>query len=130
LCNLLQDGLPICKRPFADIAVKIGCDQQKIIELLKGLEEARIIRRIGALINYRALGKTGTLVAAHIPKKNLAEAAEAINALEGVSHNYLRQHHYNLWFTLQADSPEQIESFELLPTEAELKKQPVNHKFQ
>ncbi|MFZ0034534.1 MAG: hypothetical protein WAK60_06055, partial [Sedimentisphaerales bacterium] len=66
-------------------------------------------RRICALINSRALGMTSTLVAAHIPQENLPEVTEAVNALENVSHNYLREHYYNLWFTLQAESLEQIE---------------------
>jgi DNA-binding Lrp family transcriptional regulator len=49
------------------------------------------------------------LVAAHIPQESLQEVTEAVNALRGVSHNYLRSHYYNLWFTLQAESAEQIE---------------------
>ncbi len=68
------------------------------------------IRRICALINSRALGLTGTLVAAHIPKEILQEVTAAVNGLENVSHNYLRKHYYNLWFTLQAESAEQIEA--------------------
>jgi DNA-binding Lrp family transcriptional regulator len=61
------------------------------------------------MINHRALGMASTLVAAHIPEENLQEVAEAVNSLENVSHNYLREHYYNLWFTLQAESPKQIE---------------------
>ncbi len=67
-----------------------------------------IIRRICALINYRALGMVSTLVAAHVPAESVQEVAEAVNSLEGVSHNYLRNHHYNLWFTLQAESDADI----------------------
>jgi DNA-binding Lrp family transcriptional regulator len=52
---------------------------------------------------------TGTLVAAHIPEENLREVVKAVNSLEGVSHNYMRKHYYNLWFTLQAPAAEQIE---------------------
>jgi DNA-binding Lrp family transcriptional regulator len=53
---------------------------------------------------------TSTLVAAHIPEENLQEVAEAVNSMENVSHNYLRKHYYNLWFTLQAKSVEEIEA--------------------
>jgi DNA-binding Lrp family transcriptional regulator len=56
------------------------------------------------LINYRSLGLSSTLVTAHIPKENLPEVVAAVNSLENVSHNYLRTHYYNLWFTLQAAS--------------------------
>ena len=102
LCNALQKGLPICERPFAKLAKDLDSDESEILRLTRRLKSQRIIRRIGALINYRALGIKSTLVAAHIPQENLQEIAEAVNSLEGVSHNYLRRHYYNLWFTLQA----------------------------
>jgi DNA-binding Lrp family transcriptional regulator len=109
LCNVLQDGLPICPKPYDDLAKFLGSDEKKTLQETKKLKEAGVIRRVCALINSRALGMTSTLVAAHIPEENLQEVTEAVNALEKVSHSYLREHYYNLWFTLQAESPEQIE---------------------
>jgi DNA-binding Lrp family transcriptional regulator len=109
LCNALQDGLPICQKPYADLAEFMGSDEKTILQETKELKETGLIRRICALVNYRALRLTGTLVAAHIPQENLQEVIEAINSLENVSHNYLREHYYNLWFTLQDKSHEQIE---------------------
>ena len=109
LCNALQDGLPICPKPYDDLAKYLNNDEETILQETKKLKESGVIRRICALINSRALGLTGTLVAAHIPEENLQEVAEAVNSLENVSHNYLREHYYNLWFTLQAESPKQIE---------------------
>jgi len=109
LCNVLQDGLPICWRPFDDLAKYLGSDEKTVLKQIEQLKKLGLIRRISALINYRALGMTGTLVAAHIPPDYLQEITEAVNSLAGVSHNYLRKHYYNLWFTLQAGSAEQIE---------------------
>ena len=109
LCDALQEGLPICSRPFDDLAKYLDSDEETVLQQIEELKKAGVIRRIRALINYRALGKTSTLVAAHIPQENLQEVTEAINALSGVSHNYLRSHYYNLWFTLQAESVEQID---------------------
>jgi len=109
LCNELQTGLPVCPRPFARLAESLNSDEKKVLQEIEKLKGAGVIRRISALINYRALGLTGTLVAAHIPEENLQEVAEAINSLDNVSHNYLRRHYYNLWFTLQAESLKQIE---------------------
>jgi DNA-binding Lrp family transcriptional regulator len=83
--------------------------EEEILRQTNKLKAAGVIRRIGAVINHRALGQTGTLVAAHVPQENLQEIIEAVNSLQGVSHNYLRKHHYNLWFTLQAPGCEQIE---------------------
>jgi DNA-binding Lrp family transcriptional regulator len=63
---------------------------------------------VGAVVNWRAIGQAGTLVVAHIENDDLPEVVEAVNDLEGVSHNYLRGHHFNLWFTLWAQSETQI----------------------
>ena len=109
LCNALQEGLPICSRPFDDLAKYLDSDEETVLREIKELKRAGVIRWIRALINYRALGKTSTLVAAHIPEENLQEVTEAVSSLRDVSHNYLRSHYYNLWFTLQAESAEQIE---------------------
>jgi len=109
LCNELQDGLPICARPFDDLAKYLGSDEETVLREIRELRKVGVIRRIGALINYRALGLISTLVAAHIAEGNLREVAEAVNSLAEVSHNYHRAHHFNLWFTLQGESHKQIE---------------------
>lgn len=109
LCNLLQKGLPICSNPFAQIAKEMGCDEDTVLKQTSELKKTGVIRRITAIINHRTLGMAGTLVAAHIPQDNLLEVAKAVNAIEDVSHNYLRRHYYNLWFTLQAKSDKRIE---------------------
>ena len=110
LCNLLQEGLPICERPYAGLAKFLNIDETTVLQQTVELKNGGIIRRISPLINYRALGMAGTLVTAHIPEENLQEVVEAVNALENVSHNYLRKHYHNLWFTLQGQSPEQIKA--------------------
>ena len=108
LCNILQKGLPVCERPFERIAKACESNEKTVLEETSRLIEAGIIRRIGAVINHRALGMTSTLVAAHIEEENLREVVNTVNHMENVSHNYLREHHYNLWFTLQAPSDEEI----------------------
>jgi DNA-binding Lrp family transcriptional regulator len=109
LCTVLQDGLPICKRPFDDIARFMGITEQTVLQQTTKLKEAGVIRSFDALINYRTLGFSSTLVAAHIPEESLTEVTAAVNSLENVSHNYLRTHHYNLWFTLQTSSLEEAD---------------------
>lgn len=110
LCNILQDGLPVCARPFAEIAKLLDSSEETILEEIRELKKQCVIRRFGAIINYRALGKVSTLVAAHIPEESVQGVAAAVNSLPGVSHNYLRRHHYNLWFTLQGNSQAEIET--------------------
>ncbi len=104
LCITLQDGLPICRRPFDDIAKFLGTTELTVLQQTTCLKSAGVIRRIAALINYQTLGMLTTLVTAHIPEETLPEVTAAVNSLENVSHNYLRTHYYNLWFTLQAAS--------------------------
>lgn len=108
LCNLLQEGLPICRDPFAELAKVLHISEAEILEQTRCLKELGVIRRISAIISYRALGLSSTLVAAHVPEDKVWEVVAAVNLLPNVSHNYQRKHYYNLWFTLQADSPEQI----------------------
>lgn len=109
LCNVLQEDLPICWKPFDDLAKYLGTDEKTLLQQIEQLKELGVIRRISAFINYRSLGMISTLVAAHVPQENLQAVAKAVNALDNVSHNYLRQHHYNMWFTLQAPSTQRID---------------------
>jgi DNA-binding Lrp family transcriptional regulator len=108
LCNALQNGLPIIERPFARIAKMLKSDEVTTLKKTRELIRRGVIRRIGVVVNWRAIGKTSTLVAAHIAERDLKKVVEAVNRLEGVSHNYLRDHHFNLWFTLRGDSERQI----------------------
>ena len=110
LCNALQDGLPICDRPFAQIAKDLNSDEKTVLEQTSELKKSGVVRRFRAVINYRALGKVSTLVAAHVPDESFQEVAEAVNSTDGVSHNYRRGHFYNLWFTLQMQRAAQIKA--------------------
>jgi len=109
LCNALQNGLAIIERPYAKIGRALGSDEETAIRRTRGLVERGVIRRIGAVVSWRAIGKAGTLVAARVAKEKLKEVVSAVNAIAGVSHNYLREHHFNLWFTIRADSDGDIE---------------------
>jgi DNA-binding Lrp family transcriptional regulator len=106
---VLQEDLPICRQPFDDLAKYLGTDEKTLLQQTEKLKKMGVIRRISAFINYRTLGMVSTLVAAHVPQENIQAVAEAVNALDNVSHNYLRKHHYNMWFTLQARSTREID---------------------
>jgi len=110
LCNELQMGLPIVERPFAIIARILKSNETEVLKRTRALIKLGVIRRLGVSINWRAIGKAGTLVAAHIEQEDLKKVISAVNKLKGVSHNYLREHHYNLWFTLRADSQKNLET--------------------
>lgn len=108
LCNRLQRGLPLVSQPFAQMATDLGCTEADVLDQARRLQADGVLRRICAVLNQRALGMASTLVAAHVPDEQVPTVTAAINALPGVSHNYLRRHEFNLWFTLQAASNEQL----------------------
>jgi DNA-binding Lrp family transcriptional regulator len=109
LCNILQDSLPLSSDPFDKIAASLNAPTETVLNEIKSLQNSGLIRRIAPLINYRALGFTATLVTAHIPESKIPHVADAVNSINNVSHNYLRDHHYNLWFTLIAPSKTKID---------------------
>lgn len=110
LLDFLQEGIEIVPRPFEALANRLSVCESEILTQTHYLKEEGIIRRFRGQINYRALGRVATLVTAQALPDRLDETAGAINDLPGVSHNYLRDHNYNLWFTLQDCSMERIDA--------------------
>jgi DNA-binding Lrp family transcriptional regulator len=108
LCNELQTGLPIADRPFMILACILISSEDEVIKRTRKLIKLGLIRRLGVSINWRAIGYASALVTAHIEQEDLQKVVRAVNKLPGVSHNYLREHYYNLWFTLRADSQKKL----------------------
>lgn len=102
LLNILQTGLPISKRPFADLAKLMDAEEAFVIDRLRQLKEDGYLRRIGPFFDSEKLGYRGTLVAVKVKAGCTASVAAAINGYPGVTHNYEREGEYNLWFTLLA----------------------------
>ncbi len=100
LLNLLQGNLPVCSRPFARLAEKLGTDEQTVIDRLNELRAQGYLRRIGTFFNSNRLGYNGTLVALKVQPAAMGKVAAEINRYPGVTHNYEREGKYNLWFTL------------------------------
>jgi DNA-binding Lrp family transcriptional regulator len=110
LLNVIQQDFPVCPRPYAELAQELGEDEQEILRRVIGLKAHGTIKRIGAVFDTQRLGFASTLVAMHVPEERIDEVAEEINSYSGVSHNYKRAHHYNLWFTFAAESREALAS--------------------
>jgi DNA-binding Lrp family transcriptional regulator len=98
--NLLQSSFPLEPEPFRVIAAEAGVDVDDLMERTRRLLDERIIREITPIFDTRALGYASMLVAAKVDAENPHRAARVINAHPGVSHNYLRTHEFNLWFTI------------------------------
>ena len=100
LLNLLQSRFPLEQHPFKAIAREAEAPEEEVLERSRWLLEQRIIREITPIFDTPALGYSSMLVAAKVDSEHPHRAAEVINEHPGVSHNYLRNHDFNLWFTI------------------------------
>ncbi len=98
--NLLQSTFPLDAEPFAPVAAEAGIELDDLLARTQRLLDNRIIREITPIFDTRALGYESMLVAAKVDSENPQRAAKLVNAHPGVSHNYLRTHDFNLWFTI------------------------------
>jgi DNA-binding Lrp family transcriptional regulator len=100
LMNLLQSSFPLVPEPFAGVSAEAGLEVEEALARTRRLLDGRIIREITPIFDTRALGYESMLVAAKVDPENPHRAAKIINSHPGVSHNYLRTHEFNLWFTI------------------------------
>jgi len=100
LMNLLQSSFPIDPEPFALLASEAELELDDVLTRTQRLLDGRIIREITPIFDTRALGYESMLVAAKVDGEHPQRAAQIVNSHPGVSHNYLRTHDFNLWFTI------------------------------
>lgn len=110
ILNLIQTGFPVESRPYKIIGEKVGITEQDAFKRIKRLKENGTIRRIGATFDSRKLGFSSTLCAAKVAKNKIDNFIKVVNSYHGITHNYERDHKYNIWFTLIVPSKEEIES--------------------
>jgi DNA-binding Lrp family transcriptional regulator len=103
LLNLLQGSFPIAPRPYAAVAEPAGIPEEEVLARTQRLLDERIIREITPIFDTRVLGYSSMLVAARVDPENPWRAAKIINSHPGVSHNYLRDHDFNIWFTIATE---------------------------
>ncbi len=100
ILDIIQSHFPVTRRPYADIGKQVGLDENAVLARVKNLVEQGVIRRIGANFQSGRLGWHSTLCAARVPEKKMETFVAEVNALPGVTHNYLRHHAWNIWFTM------------------------------
>jgi len=103
LLNLMQGRFPLVERPFAAVAEAAGLPEPEVLQRVQRLLDKRIIREITPIFDTRALGYQSMLVAAKVDPTYPHRAAQVINSHPGVTHNYLRNHEFNLWFTIAVE---------------------------
>jgi len=99
LIDRFQHGMPLCAEPYRAMAEALGCSEDEVLACLQQLQAGGGLSRIGPVFEHSRAGAS-TLVALAVPTERLEQVAERINRFPEVNHNYLREHHYNLWFVL------------------------------
>jgi DNA-binding Lrp family transcriptional regulator len=103
LLNLLQGSFPLATRPYAEVGRLADIDEDEVLRRTQRLLDDRIIRQVTPIFDTRVLGYKSMLVAAKVDPEQPQRAARIVNSHPGVSHNYLRDHDFNLWFTIAVE---------------------------
>lgn len=106
LINRLQDGFPVCPRPFAEVAKELGIAEDDLIARISALRADGTLTRFGPLYNAERMGGALSLCALSVPTEDFERAAAIVNAFPEVAHNYEREDAYNMWFVLATGTPE------------------------
>jgi siroheme decarboxylase len=109
LLNAVQWDFPLEARPFAALAERLGVSEPVVRERVQHVKSAGVLRQLSAIFDTRALGYSSALVAAKIAPERVDEAAAVMSAHPGVSHNYKRNHAYNLWYTIAVPPGDSLE---------------------
>ena len=109
IVNALQDGLPLCEQPFAELAQDLETDEQTIVARIMNLLDEGVLTRLGPLYNAERLGGALSLCALSAPSDQLEAIAELVNAHPEVAHNYEREHALNMWFVLATEDTDRVE---------------------
>ncbi|RLC05299.1 MAG: Lrp/AsnC family transcriptional regulator [Deltaproteobacteria bacterium] len=110
ILNNIQVDFPIGARPYKILAEKLGLHEDELIKRINEMKEDMLIRRIGGNFSPDKLGYHSTLCAARVPEDKIGLFTKTVNGFSGVTHNYKRDHEFNIWFTFIAPSVEIIKN--------------------
>ena len=110
LLNRIQQDIPVIARPFESMALEVGLTELEALEILREEKSKGVLRQISAIFDTRTLGYQSSLVAVVADPDQLDAVAEVINAHPGVSHNYRRNHSFNLWYTIAVPPDSNLEA--------------------
>jgi siroheme decarboxylase len=108
LLNQMQGSFPIVERPYAEVATALGADEDAVLSRVRELIAERIIRQVTPIYDTRAFGYGSMLVAAKVDPELPWRPAKIVNSHPGVSHNYLRNHEFNMWFTIAVEESSRL----------------------
>ncbi|HUH41890.1 MAG: Lrp/AsnC family transcriptional regulator [Sulfurimonas sp.] len=100
ILSRIQKKFPLVARPFKVIADELGMSEDEVLDILQEQKKANIIRQTSAIFDTKRLGYVSSLVAFKVAADKISDAVKIINSHPGISHNYERNHDFNIWFTL------------------------------
>jgi DNA-binding Lrp family transcriptional regulator/nitrite reductase/ring-hydroxylating ferredoxin subunit len=110
LVNLMQHTFPVVSRPWQALGEEIGTNEADVMQRLARLREIGVVRQISPIFDTRKLGYKSSLVAAKVVPEQLETAATVVNSHPGVSHNYRRDHDFNMWFTIAVPPDQDLDA--------------------
>jgi DNA-binding Lrp family transcriptional regulator len=110
LIERLHGDLPLTDRPFADVGAELGMEEDEVLECLRGLLAQGVLTRFGPLVQIERAGGRFVLAALEVPEDRFEAVAALVNALPEVAHNYRREHVFNMWFVVAAESAAQTDA--------------------
>jgi len=110
IINSLQNGFPVCNRPYLQAATALGLSEQELLQRLQALLDNGTLSRFGPLYHAEQMGGALSLAAVKVPDARFEEVTEIINAFPEVAHNYARNHELNMWFVLATETAEQLQN--------------------
>lgn len=110
ILDIIQSDFPLESRPYAVVGERLGLTEAEVLARVRALRQSGVIRRTGANFDSRRLGWRSTLCAARVPEDRLEAFVAEVNKHPGVTHNYLREHEFNVWFAYIGPSWENVES--------------------
>ena len=110
IVDALQQGFPVCERPFLEVAGELGLHEDALIARVERLLDDGTLTRFGPLFNADRLGGGFVLAAMAVPPDDFERVAAKVNAMPAVAHNYARDHALNMWFVVAAETPEGVDA--------------------
>lgn len=108
IINNLQGDFPLCERPYAEAAARLGLTEDELIQRVEAMLENRTLTRFGPMYHAERLGGALTLAAMKIPAQDFERVAQIVNDFPEVAHNYARENAFNMWFVLATETPARI----------------------
>lgn len=113
LLDTIQDAFPLEERPYRALADVLNgrgegetVTEQAAFEAVENLRNSGIVRRIGGIYDSHRLGFISRLCAGKV--SDVDKFAAVVNGISAITHNYVRSHEYNVWFTVIAESEGEI----------------------